>query len=564
MNLKKIIKYIWIVYAIFSVMLVIYLADHLICKDILNVSNRIFLEDHWNITMNDETYEDVELSSFTFDAVKKGDKITMETQIPKEWEYGEAALFIHNRHTTLSMYVDEVLEYEYGHERVKENKATGSGYLLINFYDEYKGKTLKLEYTVTENNAFSKFSEVWISEWGNSYRYIVTQNRLPMLVGAFLIVFGFVVTMILVFAVTISTKYINVLLLAIFSICMGIWTLCYYNVTMIFSIPLYSISLMECMSLFIAPIPIVAYMKTFVQELNSKKMMRIYSVLFCVQLGLSVVTIGLHTTDILHGVQMLPALQLMLIAHVLYFTYVLIRRSRDRKKTQKMTTAGLMIVVVCVMYELVNYFITRYTGSKILELKGISSVGLVVFIGVLVLDLYQRVTQSMMEENEKAILIKRAYTDELTQIRNRTFCSEYMRKISEEKDKKYTIINFDLNGLKIANDTYGHTKGDELICTAARVLEQAFSSNGIVGRMGGDEFIAIIESNDRAEIEQLIEKFNEGVEEENKKNPDLGLSISYGYAVNDELQGETPEKVYQLADKRMYECKKRKKLALQS
>lgn len=279
---KKLSKYIWVGYAVFSMFLVVYLANNLLCKDIMNVSNRLILNDNWNISINDTEYNNVALDSVKFDAVEKGDIILMETTLPKDWNFGQAALCIHNRHTALSMFIDDELEYQYGYERVEQNKTTGSGYLLINIYDSYKGKNLKLELAVTEMNAFSSFDSIWISEWNNSYRYIITENRLPMILGSFLVVFGFLVAFISIFAVTISKKYRNVLCLSLFSMCIGIWTLCYYNVVMVFSIPLYSISLMEYMSLFLAPIPILGYMYSYVKELQNNKFMIIYKLLFAV------------------------------------------------------------------------------------------------------------------------------------------------------------------------------------------------------------------------------------------------------------------------------------------
>lgn len=554
-NYKVILKYLWIVYALFSIAIVLYLANNLVCKDIMDVSNRIILNDGWDITINGESYSDVSLDSFLFETVESGDIIEMETKLPDDWEYKQAALCIHNRHTTFSMYIDDVPEYEYGHDRYEQGKTTGSDFLLINFLDEYKGKVLKIEYYVTEDNAFSKFDEIWFGEWSNSYKYIITENRVPMLTGSFLIVFGLMMALVLVFAVTVSKKYRNVLFLSIFSICIGLWTLCYYNVVIIFSIPLYSISLMEYMSLFLAPIPIVAYMNSYVKELYSKRITIIYNILFLVQLVMSVVTIALHTADIVHGAHLLPVFQFMFIIHMGFFSYILIQRMKKDALMKKVTVIGLMLVVVCVLYELASYSITRYVGYSLPEVKGISSVGFIVFIGILVLDLYKRVTKSMMEEQEKALLIKRAYTDELTKLYNRGYCTDYMQTVSK-KNIDYGIVNLDLNNLKITNDTFGHVKGDELICQAAFVIKKAFGDNGVVGRMGGDEFIAIIDNGEKSCMERLLRDLTQFIEDVNKDNPDLNLSISYGYAMSSEIEDNSPEMVYQIADKRMYENKR--------
>lgn len=559
-KIKKILKYVWIIYGLASILLVLYLVNDLVCNDIMKVSKRLVLNDNWNVTVNETTYENVALDEFSFDVIMKGDKVILERIIPTDYQYKEASICIQNPHTYVRMYVDGKLEYEYGYDRYKENKATGSGYLLTNFYEEYKGKKLTLEYVATEDEAFSDIESVWLSEWENTYRYIITNNRLPMIMGSFLLVFGVMVSFVQIFAVAFSTKYSKVLLLSIFSVCIGIWTLCYYDVVLIFSIPLYMISLMENMALFIAPLPIIGYMYGNVKVLNKKTISVVYKILLISQIILTCVSITLHTLDIVHIAAMLKYCLFMFAVHLLFVVYVLILGMKGNSLMSRFTVIGMAIVVVCILYEIISYITIRFSSFRIYEIKGIASVGFTIFIGILVIELYYKATMSMMEENEKAILLKLAYTDELTKLHNRTYCSEYMRDISVIKKCPYTIINFDLNGLKKMNDTYGHLKGDELICYAALVLEKAFASEGVVGRMGGDEFVAIIENDNIENIEKLIEKFNENIKEVNRKKPDLNLSISYGYATSTEVQGASYEKVFEIADERMYTCKQKMKV----
>lgn len=558
-KLKKIFKYAWVIYALFSIFIVLYLVDRLVCKDIMKVSNRLILNDNWDVTINDDYYENVSLDSFSFNTVNKNDVVVLETIAPTDYQYKEAVLCLKVRHVVLSMYVDGKLEYEYGQERYNESKATGSGDLLINFPSEYRGKKLTLEYVVTEDDAFSSFDKIWLSEWENSFKYVITNNRLPLLMGCFLLVFGVMMTFVQIFAMAISTKYNNVFLLAIFSICIGLWTLCYYDVMLIFAIPVYKISLIEHMALFIAPIPILGYMYDYVKELNSKLVMYIHKILLSVQGGLTILAIMLHMLNLVHGPQMIKYFQILIIVHLLFLCYIIYLTKKNSDRLSKVTAIGLILVGLCVFYELATYFCMRYMKFNIFQIKGVSSVGLTIFIGILVVDLYQRVTKNMMEEQEKALLIRRAYTDDLTKLYNRAFCSEHMRKLSIVKKCDYTIINFDLNGLKQMNDTYGHMKGDELICYAAIVLEQTFSNEGVVGRMGGDEFIVIIENADTEYIDNLLVKFEENIKKVNVQKPDLRLSISYGYATSTEVSGESSEKVYHIADERMYAYKQKVK-----
>lgn len=552
---KNTLKIVWLIYALLSIATIVYFADHLLTKDLNTDSERISLNDNWNITINEQLYEDVSLDSFRFDAVNKGSIIVMETILPRSWNYEEAAMTFHVRQSTVTMYADDELFYEYGQERREQGKTVGSGLQIINVSNDYQGKTLRIVLDVTENLAFSSFDPVYISEWSNSYRFIITENRLALFLGSFLVIFGIAVSLISIFAVISSRKYVNVLFLACFSIFMGLWTLCYHNIVIIFAIPTYSVSLLEYMSLMMAPLPIIGYMYSYVKQLENRNILLCYKILFGIQILLSVITIVLHTTDIAHSAALLPYSQILFVIHSIFFTYIFLKKSRQDSRKHLLYTIGLIIILSCIIYDLIIYVFNRYAGLHLYNITGVSSLGIITFIGILILDLAHDITLNMMEEKEKALLIKRAYTDELTQINNRTFCSEYMTGLETEGTHNYSIIAFDLNDLKKTNDTNGHTKGDLLIKTAADVISKAFSSSGIVGRMGGDEFIAILPDNNETRLQELITDFNNLIIKANTDNPELHLSISYGCATSDEITENNIEKIYQLADNRMYEYK---------
>ena len=96
----------------------------------------------------------------------------------------------------------------------------------------------------------------------------------------------------------------------------------------------------------------------------------------------------------------------------------------------------------------------------------------------------------MKERLEKEKLIYTSNTDELTRCLNRHAYENDMKKLNLSEEWVY--ISADLNGLKRANDSYGHMAGDELICAAADCMRDSFHEYGKVYRIGGDEFAVII------------------------------------------------------------------------
>lgn len=556
---KKLLRPIWLAYSLASVLVVLFLIVSLIRSDIDKTSDVLIIDDNWDVTINDKVYEDVNLKDFKTGSLKIGDTVSLSRVLPDEWNYISPTLYFFIRHSTLNVYVDNELIHSYGEERHKNGKSLGCGIDFINFSNNYKCKTIRIDLTITEDDPFSKFDSIYITEWSNSYRYFMTESFIPLLVGSFLVIFGIFVVLFSIFAVSYSKKYMNFFLLSLFSMCMGLWTLCYHNILTIFSIPIYSISLIEYMSLYIAPIPFLGFMYSYVKLLSHKIYKALYGILFSLQFIFTVVAISLHTFDIIHATKLQKIFHILLIIHLVFFTFVFFKNIMLNHINKKSYSFGLMFFAFTIVYDIAGYNLQRSFGLDEFNIKGLSSIGISVLLAILAIDVYHSIAKRMLEENEKALLIKHAYTDQLTEVYNRRYCAEHMNKLDEEKNNSYSIIIFDLNNLKIINDKYGHSIGDKFIKASASIINNSFKENGVVGRLGGDEFIAILNTNDRATLASLVDRFENNIQEFNANPHDFNISIAYGYATCDDPPKPGTEKTYQLADSRMYECKTKQK-----
>lgn len=552
---KTVLKALFIVYALLSICLTTLFVDNMFSSDYSAISKYVTLNDAWDITINDRTWHDISLDAFRFPPVSKGDTITMERVFPADTDCTGHALILQIKQAAVIVALDAEQIYEYGWDRIDQNKTVGSGYLPVDLPDDYASKTLTIQYTVAEDKAFSHFDSIRIYEWKNFYRIILTENRLPLFIGCFLTIFGLVVCCITVFAMLFSGKFSRILCISLFSVCIGLWTLCYYNVLLIFSMPLYTISLLEYLTLYLAPVPLIFYLREDVQALNRPFMNMIYRGLLVVQIFASALFLGLHAVDLVHCAATLKYMQTLILCHLIFAIIVEFWNLRiSRQLVHRLFLIGMLVLSGCVGYDLIFYSFNRYLGVAISSTKGIASVGLVIFIVMLLVSFYIDLTKKMMQETERNFLIKSAYTDELTQIHNRRYCMEYMTRIKEMENPDYTVFCFDLNNLKTTNDTYGHVQGDILIKSAASVIVAAFEPHGIVARMGGDEFIAIVETDDSKKISAMIGEFQNNIQKKNEEIPDLHLSIAFGYASCSPKEYNI-EKIYHIADGRMYENK---------
>ena len=154
-----------------------------------------------------------------------------------------------------------------------------------------------------------------------------------------------------------------------------------------------------------------------------------------------------------------------------------------------------------------------------------------------------------------------AFTDELTGLYNRRgYVTRAAALLKVAEPKTIWQIFFDVDELKIINDTYGHWAGDRALMEVAAVLRQAFRSSDIVARVGGDEFAVLATAPADAAPDTWTARWRAPLTSLATRK-DLPLSVSVGLAQPDENGQMTPEDLLTRADTTMYTAKRlRKKL----
>jgi diguanylate cyclase (GGDEF)-like protein len=156
------------------------------------------------------------------------------------------------------------------------------------------------------------------------------------------------------------------------------------------------------------------------------------------------------------------------------------------------------------------------------------------------------------------------YRDSLTGLKNNAAYAEAvisMEKRISEEEPKFGVAIFDMNNLKVVNDTYGHNKGSELIVRVSKLIAGVFYRS-IIYRVGGDEFVVILEDDDYGEYESLIEAFDKLCADEHFAIDDanIPISVAYGVAIYDKEIDSNYENVFHRADGLMYRKKREMKV----
>lgn len=158
------------------------------------------------------------------------------------------------------------------------------------------------------------------------------------------------------------------------------------------------------------------------------------------------------------------------------------------------------------------------------------------------------------EKRREENLIRISMTDEMTRLFNRRCYDEDLREIrSGELSDDFVLFSIDVNGLKTVNDTKGHSAGDELIKGAADCLALSVGHSGKVYRTGGDEFMAIVHTDDP---EALRNSITDKTKEWHGIYTD-SITMSIGYAAYKDNPKATIDDLEHIADADMYAEKER-------
>ena len=144
--------------------------------------------------------------------------------------------------------------------------------------------------------------------------------------------------------------------------------------------------------------------------------------------------------------------------------------------------------------------------------------------------------------------------DVLTKLYNRSFYVDELNRIDRKGTTPVSVIMVDVNGLKAANDLWGHAAGDGLLRRAGEVLGKSIEKPACASRIGGDEFALLLPGVDDAGAALVVANLEKLVVLNNQFYPGLPLNLAIGRATR--FADEPIEETIKRADLQMYRSKK--------
>ncbi|MDD6194090.1 MAG: GGDEF domain-containing protein [Lachnospiraceae bacterium] len=514
--------------------------------------------DGWSVSVNGDTPQSGKpLPEYKFSELGIGDEVVMTNRLPEEMPRNQILSFL-TYLSTVEVTVDGEVVYSYGEEYARKKQLVGSGYHYISIPDGSGGKELVIRMEIREDKAFTNILTPTISDTEEIYEDFAKRNMLGICVGMFLTLLGIVLMFVSGVAFCYNRTFARLIYIGAFSFLVGVWSMCNMKVLQVFHVDLAANTTTEYLTLYFAPVAF-GLLIADVRKGGTQWRRQVVLGVSLLLLLFAVVTTFLQFLNIEHYPSFLGYFHVFGAASLVIVAVSSFDKTKKMDRATWSLYAGIGSLLFTVALDLVRFNLQKYVlqDNEWLTISVIP-LGALLFIVFLLISYVFYIYSILVDKAEREWLTERAYRDELCGIYNRTKCNEVFDELNKQ-NRDYAFVNIDMNGLKGVNDSLGHLAGDQLLKEFAQILQAAFRDIGQVFRMSGDEFMVIIREEQFPQIDQCL---NRMVKMEKRRSADLPFIIdaSYGVAKHSECMDGMTERVYTLADQRMYEMKTKKKI----
>ena len=521
-----------------------------------------YLDDHWSVKTWDLEFNDITLSDLKLGFVKTGDRIILRNTLPEE-ETDGAAIQLQTIHAAISVSVDGKPVYADGAQYPAANKMTPSLFHFIALPAGYGGKELQIELWANEDGAFSGISPILTGDVSDLYIYYISAYRITMFISLFLMVTGVLMLFVFFFLWNYYKIEIRVLFSSLLALDLGLYLLCYHELPDFLNTAVSANDFLEYVTLYSIPPLAMA----FVACTYTGKQRKIFALLAVIDALIVIVLCVLHALNIVHIDRFVSLCHMIIVIECAILFTVAIRSRQKMAKSQteqlswqisdRVLLGSFFIMLAFSMVDIIRFFLRRYfsmVGGRYPNLVFMLT-GTMIFVVGLFLNFFYYHIERISAERTTEHLAGLAYTDPLTGMANRGRCDKLLDELNAAGGE-YTIVSMDVNYLKRINDTFGHSTGDKYLVDMAAFIRKAFPDAALHGRIGGDEFIVVLNGDVPDTYRACTARLREEIRNKNETSPDIKYGISYGCAFTRETKSRTLQAALEIADARMYEMKR--------
>ncbi|MCR4841939.1 MAG: diguanylate cyclase [Eubacterium sp.] len=520
----------------------------------------IKLNEGWIVNVNGTLSHEESLTDAVIDNVATGSVITLVRRfddLPSI--YGASITFDYTR-TNIRVYADDELIYSYGNDTDSEKYLSLKRHTIV-LPARYNKKLIKIVLIPRTSYSFYRLSSIYFGDTGDLFKHWFKNSLYSIVTGGFLLFFGLILLILSPGNISRKNNNLRLLFAGLISVALGEYLLSYNQIFYLISGQAEINYLLYYGS--IASIPIVTI--CYFHQVFKGNFRRVTLGMIAIDAAHCLLGIVIYVAFPSFNDQYLFTAHLMILvegiiilsAYINKLRKIYLNRHDGFDKPDTIISIGMCAFILFAASEIIAMDMNRYLGMGFGQEAPITytTLGVTFFIACIMLNYLLSSVNMIHENSTEQVLINAAYVDTLTQINNRAQCEYYMSSLDEEKNND-CFISMDLDHLKTVNDNYGHAAGDELLKAFANTLKACFPSAGLIGRMGGDEFLVILNNISGINLIHAVDNYELYLLNYTAEHPQSTLSCSMGVAFRNETESGTSLDTYLLADQRMYENKK--------
>ena len=526
------------------------------------------LDKGWQVYRNGKQVYSGKLSKYHTVSPEPGETFTLVNKL-EGCDVPCSCIYFRGLQSMVRVYLNDEQIFEQGAREYKKGLMIGRTLCYVPLPYKHSGKTIKIEITAGEKNAFTSLGPFLHGNQHDLFKKFISERQLPHLFGTFLTLFALFQLVCAPYLIYKNRLMARQLFSALLVLCVGTYMLAFYNIFNLYITNQQLNTFLEFLSIYGIPFAISGYLQ-YVIKTEVGSIYRIITIMNGLLLG---IVLFLHLTNMLHiSNSLMPMYALCAIEIVPFAVYVGTSFGKRDPSVHEdwMEDAAEVLPVLGIVFFVTSSFVDMgsFLYDKHILHEETSATILFATIGGMVLALCQMVSfllQGVMYLRSAATkehLVSMAYTDPLTGLPNRSSCEQALSALTGSKTP-YTIISIDVDSLKKVNDQYGHARGDDMLINFSRDIDSVFGRSAMVGRMGGDEFLIILNDTPRSLVDQKLEQLYNRLSLRNTEGG-IKYSVSCGVAESSETKlGKRAYDIYLLADQRMYEIKRKRHVKME-
>lgn len=446
---------------------------------------------------------------------------TLVSRLPQKLMPG-ASLCVRASMQSLSVAIDGETVYTYGEAAVARGRAPGSLWCLTRLPEDSAGK----EISITLDSPFAAFhglvNPVLLGSKSSLLFYFLRHYGLGLLVSCGVMLIGVVLITIYALFRLAPLRDRRLLYLALFAMTASLWLAGESRMLQFFTGNWYLITNLSYLALMAFPLPLVLFVNTAYTP-HHRRFIHLLGHAFAVNLAVQVVVQLAGFSDYF---SMLPATHGLFIFSMVSVTMSLLYETlRHQNKEAREALASLGILFFFGLLAFISFLLGKFDA-----LAPYTSLGIFFFILLLSIFTTRRFVAYTRKAREARYFEQLAFQDLLTQGKNRHAYDQDCRRYFslDGASPGCWLLLFDLDKLKVINDTNGHLAGDEALRAAYRCIVRAFNAPDTSYRIGGDEFACILPRATRADVLTGLVRLRLLVAEEDART-EYPFSVAVGY-----------------------------------